>query len=671
MIVSWDWLKEYVRLDMSVEALVERLLMSGLNHESTTDVDGDLAVDLEVTSNRPDCLGHLGIAREIAVLFDRELKLPPLAFAEHEPALASQTSVTVAAEAAEWCPQYRARLILGVNVGPSPLWLQRRLRTVGLTPINNVVDITNYVLHECGQPLHAFDYDKLAGKRIVVRNALPGEKFVAINNRLYELAPTMGVIADAQRAVAIAGVMGGADTEVSATTTNILLESAEFAPIGIRQTSRTLDLSSDSSYRFERKVDPAGIAWASERACALIAELAGGRVARGFVHVGIDAYRREPVTLRWRRLSQILGIDVPPARAAEILEKLGLKTISQDGERITVIPPTFRRDLTREIDLVEEVGRIHGYQTVPENCVIPLSVAPRRKEDRVVDVVRETLCAGGFCEAVTFSFIERKLLETIRPWTLSEPLAVRHSSRKQENQLRQSLLPSLVDAVRLNEARGNRGLELFEIAQVYLPQAGTLLPREPFVIGVASTQDVRALRGYIEALFERLRIEPKLIPAPVSGLAEGQSAEYLLGGQRLGILGVVADSVRSQLDLRSPTVVAEILLPPLVDAALLIPTAQPVPDQPAVDRDLNFELEERVRWAELETTIRAAAGPFLESLEFVDLYRGKQVAAGCKSITSRLVYRALDRTLTREEVDGYQQAIIAAVSARLGGRLRA
>jgi phenylalanyl-tRNA synthetase beta chain len=227
-----------------------------------------------------------------------------------------------------------------------------------------------------------------------------------------------------------------------------------------------------------------------------------------------------------------------------------------------------------------------------------------------------------------------------------------------------------VDAVRLNEARGSRDLNLFEIAQVYLPEAGRLLPQEPFVIGLASTQEVRALRGHVEALFERLRIEPKLTPAPVPGFAEGQSAEYVLGGQRIGILGVVAESVQSALDLRAPVVAAEIMLSPLVEGANLIAKAQPVPDQPAVDRDLNFDLEELVSWSELEGTIRGAAGPFLESLEFVDLYRGKQVADGRKSITSHLVYRAPDRTLTREEVDGYQQAIIAAVASHLGGRLR-
>ncbi len=337
MIVSWDWLKQYVTLDMSDEELAHRLMMAGLNHESTSEVEGDLAIDLEVTSNRPDCLGHLGIAREAAVLFGKELKIPATTFSESSTHIAEKTSVVVEPDAVAWCPQYRARLIEGVKIGPSPSWLKRRLATLGLPSINNVVDITNYVLMECGQPLHAFDFDKLAGRKIIVRNARQGEKFLAINNHTYELKAGMGVIADAANPVALAGIMGGKESEVSLSTKTILLESAEFVPLSIRRTSRSLDLSSDSSYRFERKIDPAGIAWASDRACHLIAEVAGGQITSGAIQIGEPAISKTPIDLRFERVSRILGIEIGQDRVASILRSLGVEVTETTTDKLRAV----------------------------------------------------------------------------------------------------------------------------------------------------------------------------------------------------------------------------------------------------------------------------------------------------------------------------------------------
>ncbi len=343
-----------------MEELAERLTLSGLNHDGTADAAGDITLDLEVTSNRPDCLGHVGIAREVAALYGTALQLPPTEFAEGERRTAELIAVEIAADARAWCPQYRARVIEGVAVGPSPAWMQRRLRAVGVTPVNNVVDVTNYVMLEVGQPLHAFDYDKLRGRRIVVRHAHKGERLEAINHRTYELEPWMGVIADAETPAALAGVMGGASTEIGAHTTSILLEAAEFAPLAVRRTSRTLDLLSDSSYRFERKVDPAGLAFASDRACHLLAELAGGRVAAGAVHVGAPSWQPQPIRLRLAQVARVLGVDVPGGRVEELLRHIGLVIQERGDGGLTVLPPSFRRDLQREIDLVEEVGRRHG-----------------------------------------------------------------------------------------------------------------------------------------------------------------------------------------------------------------------------------------------------------------------------------------------------------------------
>ncbi|MGL4462483.1 MAG: phenylalanine--tRNA ligase subunit beta, partial [Planctomycetia bacterium] len=476
MIVSWNQLQDYVRLDAPVADVEHRLMMAGLNHESTEEVDGDFAIDLEVTSNRPDCLGCLGVAREAAVLFDRELTPPPTDFVENGPPIGELTSVEVRPEAVGWCLQYRARVLENIKIGPSPDWMQRRLRTVGLRPINNVVDVTNYVLLECGQPLHAFDLDKLIEQRIVVRNATPDEKFAALDDKTYTLAPTMGVIADACRAAALAGVMGGSETAVGSSTTRILLEIAEFAPLSIRRASRALDLSSDSSYRFERKIDPEGLAWAGDRACHLLQKLAGATVARGVLHVGAPPDRRPPVVLRFARLEKILGVPIGADEAVRTLQRLGLELVERSTESAAFRAPSFRRDLTREIDLVEEVGRIHGYDDVPENRRIPVTVAAEPKTDRVVGRLRDTLVGLGCLETVTFSFDLESVATAVRPWTTAVPLQHRHNDFRAHSVLRQSLLPSLAAAYGRNEAHGNLDVALFELANVYLPRPGAALP---------------------------------------------------------------------------------------------------------------------------------------------------------------------------------------------------
>jgi phenylalanyl-tRNA synthetase beta chain len=394
MIVSWNWLKQYVLLDMPLEELERRVMMAGLNHESTEEVAGDPAIDLEVTSNRPDCLGHIGIAREVAVLFGHPLTLPAANPKEGKTPVDSLVKVRI--DCPDLCLRYTARIVRGVKIGPSPKWLARRLDTVGITPINNVVDISNYVMMECGQPLHTFDFGKLAGAEIIVRRPLPGERIEAIDHKAYELGPEMCMICDAKRPVAIGGVMGGAQTEISSHTHDVLVEAAEFAPVSIRNTARQLNLHSDSSYRFERRVDPEGLNWASRRCCELILELAGGELASGMVDVGQPPPRREPITLRLSQLKRILGIDVPMERVREILVALGNEEVvpkeftlpsppaplpkgegSQNApapspSSLAVIAPSWRRDLTREIDLIEEVARIHGYETIPEDVGVPM-----------------------------------------------------------------------------------------------------------------------------------------------------------------------------------------------------------------------------------------------------------------------------------------------------------
>ncbi len=670
MIVSWNWLKQYVKLDISVDELTHRLTMAGLNHESTTDVEGDIAIDLEVTSNRPDCLGHIGVAREAAAVLGREATLPKVKFPTSRPGAADLTRVEIACP--DLCPRYIARVIRGVKIGPSPDWLRRRLATCGVGSINNVVDVTNYVLLEAGQPLHAFDFDKLSERRIVVRRAHAGETITAINQKRYELTGEMCVIADAARPVAVAGVMGGFDTEVSDRTTSLLIESAEFDPLSIRRTSRALGLSSESSYRFIRGVDPAGLEWASRRCCQLIVELAGGEVADGVASAGPAVAERPPLILRFAQIKRILGIDIDPGEARTILQRLGLAELGHDAATVQVRPPSWRRDLEREIDLIEEVGRIHGYDDVPEDVAVPMTTAPRSPRERVDSLIRHALTAGGFCEAVTLSFVDQPMVDALRLWSSQRPLAVDHPSRRQENMLRQTLVPSLLAVRRLNESRGTLESDIFELARVYLPATGPALPHEPRLLALVTGRELGELKGAIENVLDQLHVATALEvrASRRDEFAPGRGAVLYIGEQLLGYMGQASDALMARFDLRKSCCLAELNLDHLLPAAQLIPQYRPVPHLPASEREISMVFDEAVRWSTVESLVRHAAGPHLESIRFLGLYEGRQIPAGKKNLHFGLTYRAADRTLTREEVDQSQQAVIEKLRGELRGELR-
>jgi len=702
MIVSFNWLKDYVALDVPAPELEERLMMAGLNHENTTPVGDDLAINVEVTSNRPDCLGHLGVAREAAVLFGRPLNIPKAAPPEGRAAVTELTAVAL--ECPKLCPRYTARVLRGVKVGPSPRWLVDRLATLGIGPINNVVDVTNYVLFECGQPLHAFDLNKLAKRRIVVREARPGEPFVAINHKTYELQAGMCVIADAERPVALGGVMGGADTEVSATTTDILLESAEFDPLSIRNTARRLNLHSDSSYRFERGLDPESTDWASRRACAVILEIAGGELAHGVIDVGRKPAAREPVRLRFAQLARVLGIDVDPRRAREILTALGCRETKADSLMVEVLPPSWRLDLDREIDLVEEVARIHGYDKIPEDVRVPMATSHRTRADRVASRLRSILTAAGFDEAMTLSAVEEPWSEAFSPWTDAPPLRAQTPILRRADLLRRSLVPSLLGARRTNESLFNERIELFEMANVYLAGSRTdKLPTEELMLGMSSGDDFVAVKGVVEAALDALcpgaRLEVR--PTDQSLLDRARSCELRVSvcetkdvagspetagsakaagttnatrqnERTLGFLGEVSAAGLDQFELRGRTTVAELRVAVLEDLARLVPQYTRPPIYPAVSRDLNLVVDEAVTWAEIERAIRDAAGPEVERIELKDVYRDpKKLAPGKKSLLLSLTLRSPEGTLTGEQADRTCQNIVAACQQKYGAELRA
>jgi phenylalanyl-tRNA synthetase beta chain len=671
MIVSWNWLKEYVPLAMSVEELTNRLTLTGLNLEEFHPVGDDVAIDVEVTSNRPDCLGHIGIAREVSVQWDSALKIPEAKPQAKGSAVSKLTGVTV--ECPDLCPRYTARVIRGVKIGPSPKWLADRLKTLGVAVINNVVDISNYVMMECGQPLHTFDFKLLAGGKIVVRRAKPGEKFTAINHQTYELPADTCVIADGEKAVALAGVMGGATSEVSDSTTELLIEAADFAPLSVRNTARRLHLHSPSSYRFERRVDPEGIDWASRRCCELILELAGGELAEGVVDVGQQPQPREQVKLRFDQIERVLGIKIPDEKVRQILKALGNEETHACDHCVKVVPPSWRADLTREIDLIEEVGRINGYDEIPEDAGVKMVASTRTREDRVLDQVRDSMVALGFDEAMTLSTVDRGWIDSFRPWSTAEPLTTSVPVLRRANCLRQSLLPSLLSARRSNETLFNNTIELFEIASVYLPQKSGL-PDQRRMLGLTSGGGFLKLKGIVETLAANIAPGSQLSAKPYDSpfLTAGQGSELYLGSKLFGYLGIASQKAREQFELRGETSVAELDLGVLIDAAVLVRRAVELSPYPPVSRDLNIVVDEKVDWASVEQIVRNRGGDLLENLSFQEEYRSAdKLGSGKKSLLFSIQLRSAEATLTNEEADQVRDSVVAELTKELGGQLRA
>lgn len=681
MLVSWNWLNEFVPLKITPDELVQRLMMAGLNHEGTEQLGNDWAIDLEVTSNRPDCLGHIGVAREAAVLFGlalhfSEAKLPPVRPPDHadEPHriaddLRNYTSVEV--NCPELCPRYSARVIRGVKVRPAPSLMAMRLATVGQPVINNIVDITNYVLMECGQPLHAFDFHKLEGRRIIVRRGRAGEMFPAIDHKTYPLDPEMCVIADGSRPVALGGVMGGADTEISAKTTDVLIEAAQFAPLSIRTTARKLKLHSPSSYRFERGTDPEMVDWASRRACELILKHAGGELVEGVIDVGSARPPRPPITLRLGQLKRIIGIEIPPEAVRRILQGLGCAEGLVSEKEVIVVPPSWRRDLSREIDLVEEVARVHGYDKIPEDVNVPMAPSRRADSDRVLDKVRQVMAAGGMDEALTPSVVPERWSDAFSPWTGAAPLVTNQPMLEGAEHLRRSLIPSLLEARRINESLGNTRIELFETARIYL-QSGSELPNEQSSLAAVSGGGFLHVKGVLERLLAVLRIAPALGLREYRHdlLAADRSCELRLDDLRLGFLGDVSPGGLKKFGLRGATTVLEVDLGLLTRLANLAVTYAPQSSYPTITRDLNLIVSENIRWAELAATVKIAAGPTLEQLEYLDTYRDpNKDGAGTKRLLFSFTLRAADRTLTGPEADDIRDAVVAACQAQQGARL--
>lgn len=671
MLVSWKWLSRYVDLPMPLAELEQRLALSGLNHESTEPAGDDFVIDLEVTSNRGDCLGHIGVAREISVLYDLPLRLPIVDQDAGDQVPSDDSLVTN--QSPQSCSHYVARVLQGVTVGPSPAWLADSLQAIGVNSVNNVVDATNYVMFECGQPLHAFDLDRLAGKRVIVRQARPGETITAIDHRTYTLDESMCVIADTEKAVAVAGVMGGAGSEVTGLTHNLLIESAIFAPLSVRRTARKLKLFSPSSFRFERRMDPQQQDWACRRVCEIIIATGGGQI----VGVGTDGAFQPPQTstvqLRFGKLNGLLGITIDPAETQRILVALGCEVVAQSSDGLTLRPPSWRHDLTREVDLIEEVARIYGYDKIPEDCPVPVVASSKRPFDVAVEKIRGVLVSGGISEAMTPSVVTDSLDAMMSPWTERDALATHVPMLEGARKLRRSLLPSLLNSRATNWHAAGVPADLFEIAHIYLPGPDAAdLPLEQYSLGIVSGRDFYEVKGLVDELVVRLGLPEPLSYQPASrpGLDDDWTVTLVGPQGTVGYLSVVDAAICKSLKMPESVIAVEIAITTLLESAQLVPQQRLVSSFPAIERDLNLIMSESVRWSDLENAVRGAVGTELTAVRFKEIYRNPaKDGEDRKRVLLSIELRKSDGTLTGGDADKIVASILSQCDRLVGATL--
>lgn len=665
MKISYNWLKEYVCICLSPQELADRLTNVGLVVADIQPVDDDFCLDIEVTSNRPDCLGIIGIAREVAAAVGGSFCFPETNIISAHADISQFINVSV--EEPILCPRYTARLVRHITVAPSPEWMQKRLKCIGLRPVNNIVDVTNYVMMETGQPLHAFDLDRLAGQKIIVRKARIGEEIVAINGARRALFHDMLIIADGKKPVAIAGVMGGAETEVSNSTRNIFLECAQFEQRQVRRTSRALGISSDSSYRFERGIDPEGIDRASQRAVWLIKDCAGGESAGGTVTIGSERHETKKITLRMERLHKVLGVEIKRDVATDILKKIQCNILNAVDNFIDLEVPSFRGDISREIDLIEEVARIYGYNNIPTKTSINVRGSTKSKFETVEDTVRQFLTGLGFYEVKTFSIVDTSPLQSLNLWSDKGGIDIANPLRLEESRLRTSLLPSLINTKRYNMHHGTEQIKIFEIAKVYL--AGNKLPHEKNCLSILADTDFLILKGIFESFLVNLGISSRCewIAFRESRLfRDERAARVEMDGITVGYFGEASQA----LGFKTQSCLTEIDMDVLIERSNFSKKYQNLPQYPTVSRDMAVIVNEETRWSSIEKCIVDAKVALVTEINFFDVYRGKQIPAGKKSIALNLCFQATDRTLKNEEVDSAQQIILDTLYKTLGAELR-
>ena len=643
----------------------------------------DVVFELEITPNRPDCLSLIGVAREIRAETGNPLKLPTVDLKESDIDVRDLTSVTI--DAPDLCPRYAARIIQNVKVAESPAWLQQRLESVGIGVINNIVDVTNFVLMEYGQPLHAFDYHKLTENRIVVRRATDSEQITTLDEIERELTPDMLVIADAEKPVALAGIMGGYDSEITETTCDVLLESAYFNPSSVRATAKALGISTEASYRFERGADPGVVLTALDRAAQLIAELAGGTVCDGVVDVYPGQQPLTKIQLRPERVNFVLGTTLKAAEMAQILNRLGFD-VDTTEEIYQVAVPTFRSDVTREIDLIEEIARVYGYDNIP--TTLPKGDIPVPASNPKTEVgrrVKHFLLAAGMMEAVNYSFCDPNCFDRIRlnaDDPLRNTLKLRNPLSPEMSVLRTTLTPGLLENAQHNHNHQIDTIALFEIGSVFVHDGEEKEPER--VTGVLAGQvgegvysdphrspDFFDIKGLVEGMLEVCSVvDWTLQKTDVPTFHPGRNAEVLLGDRRLGVFGEVHPEVLENYDLPYKAYLFEFDLEGLADATTFAKRFEPISIYPKVARDLAIVVDKGILSDMPTELIYTTGGGSVDSVRLFDVYEGEQVPEGKKSLAYTITYHSATETLTDKAVNALHDKVVKRLNRELGAELR-
>ena len=652
--------------------------MVGLAIDAVDEHGGDAVLDVEVPSNRPDCLSHVGVAREVTVIERGRLRLPASEKPKTEGRSADLTSVEI--EDPDLCPRYAGRLVRGVRIGPSPDWLTKRLEAIGQRPINNVADVTNYVLHELGQPLHAFDFEKLGGRRIVVRRAAPGEKLKTLDGVERTLTNDMLVIADAQKAVALAGIMGGEESEISNQTTDVLIESAYFDPNSVRQTARKLGMDTEASRRFERGADREGVPYAQQRCVDLICELAGGVATDDAIDVYPKPLGERVVELRPERISELTSLSVEAAEIVRILTGLGFERTGGSEHRMTFRVPSWRIDVEQEEDLVEEVARHTGYDKIGSELPPSSMSGEYQPSEMQQRSLRRALNACGFDEAINFSFIQQESRFDLIP-----SLAGHEGDQPQlENPIiedaawmRSTLLPGLLSSVRHNLNHGIRDVRLFEIGRIFSISKAGELPDETLALGIVATGGVLEedkaqsereldffdLKGALEAGIDWMNVAPlSFTPTSSRHLRVGQSALISSSdGKHLGTIGRLAENVAASYKFRQPVYVMELDLTALLSGPGKVIQYSPLPKYPSVMRDISLLVDRTVSLADIFAVVNKQHVADCRSVKLVGTFEGGNIQASKRSVTLRLEYRSDERTLRDEEVEESHSRLTSAL----------
>jgi phenylalanyl-tRNA synthetase beta chain len=656
MLISYEWLKDYVDVSLSPEELREKLTMVGLAIDAVEQHNADAVLDVEVPSNRPDCLSHIGIGREVSVIGRQQLRLPEIKSFKTAGRAEDLTAVEI--KDPDLCPRYAARLVRGVKIGPSPEWLVKRLETIGQRPINNVADITNYVLHELGQPLHAFDFHKLGGRRIVVRRASAGEKLKTLDGVERTLTNNMLVIADAERPVALAGIMGGEESEISSTTTDVLIESAYFDPDSVRRTARQLGMDTEASRRFERGADREGVLYAQERCVQLICELAGGIASEDPIDIYPISFVSRTVSLRPQRVPELTSVSVERAEIMRILSGLGFKLVNDSAGKLNFKVPSWRIDVEQEEDLVEEVARHTGYDKIGSELPPSSASGEYQPSELKQRLLRRAMNAFGFDEAINYSFAPKQA--DGQP-ELKNPII------EDAAFMRATLLPGLLNSLRHNLNHGIRDVRLFEIGRVFDAVSQNELPEERLSFALVATGgaveankaqaerdlDFFDVKGALETAVDWMSLTPlTFTPASLSHLRAGQSALIKLShGTEIGSIGRLAETVATNYKFRNPIYVLELDLDKLLATPARVVQYSTLPRYPSVVRDISLLLDRSVALDDILNAVKEKSVPDFRGAKLVGTFEGGNIPSSKRSVTLRLEYRSDERTLRDEEVE--------------------